>query len=109
MFLDACFKTLVMGTSALAMDAAGAGCAALAGAGCAVLAGAAAAALAGAAVVAGAEAVALAEGCTAKGLDVDVVMGWMLAACLDGRVDAGAGSALTTTGASAGRLAIWSI
>ena len=100
MFLDACFKTLVMGTSALAMDAAGAGCA--------VLAGAAAAALAGAAVVAGAEAVALAEGCTAKGLDVDVVMGWMLAACLDGRVDAGAGSALTTTGASAGRLAIWS-
>ena len=100
MFLDACFKTLVMGTSALAMDAAGAGCAALAGA--------AAAALAGVAVVAGAEVVALAEGCTAKGLDVDVVMGWMLAACLDGRVDAGAGSALTTTGASAGRLAIWS-
>ena len=86
MFLDACFKTLVMGTSALSMDAAGAGCAALAGA-----------------VV-----VALADCCTAKGLDVDVVMGWMLAACLDGRVEAGAGSALTTTGASAGRLAIWS-
>ena len=83
-----------MGTSDLAMDAAGTGCAVFAGVGCTVLAGA--------------TVDALADGCTAKGLDVDVVMGWMLAACLDGRVDAGAGSALTTTGASAGRLAIWS-
>ena len=61
MFLDACFKTLVIGTSALAID--------VAGAGCAVFAGAAAAVLAGAVVVA------LADCCTAKGLVVDVVMG----------------------------------
>ena len=53
---------------------------------------------------------AFADDCAAKGF-VDEVMDWTLAACFAGIVDAGAvvaGVAFATTGASAGRFAMWS-